>query len=208
LVSRVRTFALDGLGSFAWVAHDRLERASCAVAVDGGCVVIDPVDAHGVDAALLRLGPVVAVATLLDRHRRDSAAVAARHGAPLHIPLALGGAGIGLPGIEERTVIARRGWRETLLWLPERRLLVCPETIGTARYYLARADDPLGVHPFRRLSFPERPFEGLDPEAIAVGHGPPVTEHGASALGYLLARARSDALRAWVRAGRVFFSGA
>jgi hypothetical protein len=199
----VRTFALDGLGSFAWVADDRLERASCAVAVDGGCVVIDPVDAHGVDAALLRLGPVVAVATLLDRHRRDSAAVAARHGAPLHIPLALGGAGIGLPGIEERTVIARRGWRETLLWLPERRLLVCPETIGTARYYLARADDPLGVHPFRRLSFRSARSKGSIPR-----HSRSATEHGASALGYLLARARSDALRAWVRAGRVFFSGA
>ena len=201
----MQTFALDDHGSFAWLAADRLERASCAIAVDGGCLVVDPVDGPELDSALARLGPVVGVATLLDRHRRDSKTLAARHVAPLLAPEALGGAGIRLPGVEERTVLARRGWREALLWLPERHVLVCPETIGTVGYYLARADDPLGVHPFRRLFFPRRAFAGLEPATIAVGHGPPLTEDAASALGHVLARARADAFRAWARAGRAFF---
>ncbi len=202
----VRSFALDDRGSFAWGSHDRLERASCAIALDGGCLAVDPVDVPGLDRALAPLGPVVAVATLLDRHRRDAHAVASRHGAPLVLPAALGGAGIGIGGIEERTVTAARGWREALLWLPDRRLLVCPETVGTARYFLARSGDPLGVHPFRRLRFPAGAFEGLEPAAIAVGHGPPVTEDGGAALDFVRARARRDAARAWARAARVVFS--
>jgi hypothetical protein len=201
----VQTFVLDDRGSFAWVSDDRLERAACALACEGGCLVVDPVDRPGLDAALALLGPVLAVTTLLDRHRRDSGTVAARHGAPVVVPIALGGPGIGLPGVEERTVTAWRGWREALLWLPERGLLVCPETIGTARYFLARASDPLGVHPFRRFAFPRRAFAGLEPAVIAVGHGPPVTAGAADSLRFVLARAGGDALPAWIRMAGVFF---
>ncbi len=203
----MRTIALDDRGSFAWVVGDRLERSSCALSLNSGCVVVDPVDIPELDVALEQLGRVVGVVTLLDRHQRDSAAVAERHGAPRLVPTALGGSGIELDGLEVRTVTARRGWRETLLWLPARRVLVCPETLGTARYFLARRDDSLGVHPFRRLFFPHAAFAGLEPRAIAAGHGPPVTDGAEDALREVLARVKRDAPRAWLRLAPTFFSG-
>ena len=38
---------------------ERLQRASTAVAVEGGCLVCDPVDADGLDALLAGIGPVL-----------------------------------------------------------------------------------------------------------------------------------------------------
>ena len=198
----MKAFPLDDLGSLAWLAHpgEPLERASCAIAVEGGCLVVDPVDADGLDEALAAIGPVVGVATLLDRHQRDAATVAARHEAPRLLPAALGGDGIALPGIEERTVTKGRGWKEALLWLPERRLLVCVEAVGTGRFYLARDGDPLGIHPFSRVLGLRGAFEGIEPAVIAVGHGAPVTENAAAALRGAIDRKLSDLPRAWARA--------
>ena len=193
----VQSFPLDDRGSFAWLAEDGLDRASCALALDGGCVVVDPVDVPGLDRTLGPLGPVLGVATLLDRHQRDAALVAGRHAAPRLTPAALGG-GVRLPGIEERTVTDRRGWHEALLWLPDRRLLVCVETLGAGRFYLARADDRLGIHPLNRLRVPRRAFEGLEPAVIAFGHGPPLREDAPEELRRVLARARRDLPRAWL----------
>lgn len=196
----MQTFPLDDRGSFAWLAGDRLDRASCALALDAGCLVVDPVSVPGLGGLLEPLGPVLGVATLFDRHARDSAPLAERHGAPRLMPVALGGDGIALDGVEERTVATRRGWREALLWLPEPRLLVCTETLGTGRFYLARPDDPLGIHPFQRLHVGPDTFGGLEPAAIAVGHGPPLLEDATAALRRALASARRDMPRAWLRA--------
>ena len=80
---------LDEQGSFAWLAHpdEFMERASTAVALGGGgWLLVDPLDAPGLDEALAAGGEVRAVATLLNRHDRDAEAIAARHGAPRVFP--------------------------------------------------------------------------------------------------------------------------
>ena len=202
------TFPLDRRGSFAWVAGDWMRRAGSAIAVDGGCIVCDPVDGPGLDAALEPIGPVLAVWTLLVRHRRDGAQVAARHGAPLLQPAdvlaQIPPAGIDvllLAGSTARPI-------EVALWLADRRLLVCPEAVGTADYYLARPGERLGAHPFGRLRPPRAALAGIAPETIAVGHGPPLTDGAADALAGTLARARSDLPRAWLRILRMGTAGA
>ncbi len=197
---------LDDRGSFAWVAPDRIERASCALALDGGSLVVDPVDAPGLDEALARIGPVRAVIRLLDRHGRDAGAVAARHGVRVALPAVMGGEGVGAvaPGVQERTVVDRPGWREAMLWLPDRALLISTEVLGTAPHYLASDADPLGVHPLVRLAPPRGAFDGLEPSVIAVGHGRPVLEGAAGALREALGGARRELPRAWAHAARSF----
>lgn len=197
---------VDERGSFAWLAGpaDALDRASCAIAVEGGCVVVDPVDVPGLDEAVARIGPPLGVATLLDRHQRDAAKVAERLGVPRLLPRALGGPGISLAGVEERTVVDRPGWHEALLWLPDRRLLLCAEAVGTGRFYLARSGDPLGVHPLLRLFPPRRAFAGLEPQTIVGGHGAPLARDATAELRRVLASARSDLPRAFVNAAREY----
>jgi hypothetical protein len=197
----IEPLPLDDRGSFAWLAGagDPMTRSSCAVVVDGGCLVVDPVDMPGLDAALSAIGPVLGVVTLLDRHQRDAAVVAARLGVDRLLPRALGGAGLHLDGVEERTVIDRRGWHESLLWLPDRRLLVCAETLATADALLARAGDRLGMHPLARIHPPRRAFAGIDPLVIAVGHGPPLRDGASDALRRTLRTARRSLPRHWLR---------
>jgi hypothetical protein len=196
---------LDGNGSFAWLAHpeEPLERASCALALAGGVVLVDPVDAPGLDEAVGEVGKPLGVVTLLDRHQRDAASVAARLDVPRLLPRALGGPGLGLEGVEERTVVRGRFWQEALLWLESRRLLVCVEAIGSGRFYLAHADDRLGVHPVARLLRLRRAFAGIEPETIAVGHGRPLRSEAASELRRVLDRKLADLPRAWARAARL-----
>jgi hypothetical protein len=151
--------------------------------------VIDPVDLSGLDDALSAIGPVLGVVTLLDRHQRDAAVVATRLGVERMLPAVLGG-GLHVDGVEERTVIDRRSWHESLLWLPDRRLLVCAETLATADPFLAHARDRLGMHPLARIRVPRRAFAGLDPLVIAVGHGPPLRDGASPALRRTLDTAR------------------
>jgi len=47
--------------------------------------VFDPVDAPGVDDPLADLGTVAGVVVGLDRHKRDSAAIATRHDVPVYV---------------------------------------------------------------------------------------------------------------------------
>ncbi|CAA9539334.1 MAG: hypothetical protein AVDCRST_MAG79-1711 [uncultured Thermoleophilia bacterium] len=130
---------------------------------------------------------------MIDRHGRDAEAVAARHGAPRVVPAALAGKGrpLVVEGVQERVILAIAGWNEAALWLPERRLLVCVEAIGTNGFFLTSPDDRLGVHPLLRARPPRGALGGLDPLAVAVGHGPPVTEGAAEALEHALETARS-----------------
>ena len=142
---------LDEHGSFAWLAHpdEFMERASTAVALGGGgWLLVDPLDAPGLDEALAAGGEVRAVATLLNRHDRDAEAIAARHGAPRVFPriMASRGAPIALPEVQERTLWKRLRWYEAALWLPDRDLLIAPEALGTAGYYRA-GDERLAVAP-------------------------------------------------------------
>jgi hypothetical protein len=152
-------------------------RTSHALLADGRVYVIDPTDGEGVDERIRALGEPAAVLVLLDRHRRDSDAFAARFGVPVHetpsepIP--------GAP-FEFRAVVSFRFWRETALWWPERRVLVAADALGTVGYIRA-STEPLGVHPFLRPWPPRKALAGIDPEHVLVGHGEGVHGHGASA---------------------------
>lgn len=194
-------FPIDQAGSFVWIAHpqEAIQRASTALLLDGGWLLVDPLIAPGLDQAL-GSKPVCAVAILFQRHARDGRELARKLGAPLLVARALGGSGVKLAEVEERPLAAWRCWCEAILWLPDRGLLVCPETLGTIPHFLARDGDVLGVHPLARLLSSFQAFEGVRPERIAVGHGPPVREHAASALARVLRSPRRETPRAWARA--------
>jgi hypothetical protein len=91
------------------------------------------------------------------------------------------------------------GWRERALWWPDRRVLLVPESIGTAPVF-AVGRGPAGVHPVRRL-LPPSSLRAFVPEHLLVGHGAPL--HDADAAGGLidaLARSRSDLPRLLLKA--------
>ncbi len=170
---------------FGWIADEppRLERASHALVDDGRIWLIDPVHDPKAEARIDAFGRVVGVIQLLDRHERDSAALAARYEVPLHVAPR-----DGVPGSPFRVLRAvdLPTWREAALWWPERRTLVVADALGTASYFLAPGET-LGVHPLLRL-FPPRSLGKLAPEHVLCGHGDGV--HGAAA-----AHALSEALR-------------
>ena len=80
------------------------------------------------------------------------------------------------PAIEARRVVRFPGWHEVALWLPERRLLVAADVLGTVGYFLAattsRSASTRSIRPSRR----DARSGDLAPAAVAVGHGTPVTE--------------------------------
>jgi hypothetical protein len=171
----------------SWFTSNLMFKTSHALVDDGRVWIVDPVDAGDAVERAAALGEPAGVLQLLDRHNRDGAAVARRLGVPLHkVPDVLPDTPFSLLEID-----FGRGWRERAVWWPERRVLVVPESIGTAPVF-AVGPGPAGVHPMRRLAPPNalRPFL---PEHLLVGHGPPL-HHGDAAGGLLdaLDRSRSD----------------
>jgi hypothetical protein len=171
----LETHRLDDRGSFAWLAHpdEFLRRASTAIRLDSGWLLADPLDAPGLDAALAG-APVIGVTVLMGRHRRDADAIAVRHTVAVNAPLP--------HAVERRRTFRLPGWHEVALWLPERRLLVTADVLGTAGYFVAGDDEPLAVHPAARPVPPRNALGDLDPLAVAVGHGAPVTRDATVAL--------------------------
>jgi len=168
----------DGFeGGLGWTEPGFLARTSHALGVGGAVLVFDPVDVPGIDERIRALGEPEAVVQLLDRHERDSAAVAARLGVP-HLRMELGAHG-------ERgrliRIVWNRVWKEVAFWEPERRVLVVADALGTVGYFTA-ADEAIGVHPLLRLR-PPRGLGELEPEHILCGHGAGV--HGAAAAASL-----------------------
>jgi len=175
---------------FGWVDEEggSVSRTAHALAVEGRVYLIDPVEGAGVDERVAALGKPAGVIVLLDRHRRDSDAFAARLDVPLaETPYE------GVPGspFEFRRILRRRFWREVALWWPERRVLVAADALGTIGY-MRSPEELLGVHPFLRIRPPRRALAGLEPEHILVGHGEGL--HGPEAAP-ALARALSNARR-------------
>jgi hypothetical protein len=170
-----------------WVEDEFLERASHALVTESGTWLVDPVDSPRVD----ELANVTGVIQLLDRHNRDCAPIARRLGVQ-HVVLPLA------PIAPFVFVAVRRN--EVALWWPERRVLVCGDALGTARYYRG-GDERLAVHPLMRLRPPR--FD-LEPGVILCGHGPGVYEDAESALRDALRTSRRRipqqvvaAIRAW-----------
>ena len=101
-----------------------------------------------------------------------------------------------------------RSWHEVALWWPDRRVLVCADVLGTARYYRA-GDERLAVHPVLRVRPPRRQLGALQPEVILCGSRAKVSSKTPdAALREALSTSRrripgqaASALRAW-RASR------
>lgn len=182
----------DGVG---WLAHpdERMQRASHALVDDGDVWVVDPVDVPGLDDLLAEFGTVRGVVLLLDRHRRDSDTIAARHDVPVWAPQFFDGVeehfdapvrefrhDLGGSGMTAHRLVDNRFWQEALLLGPDEETLVVPEAVGTASYFTT-GDRPLGVHPMLRLRPPRR-LTRLAPERVLVGHGGGIHEDATAEL--------------------------
>jgi len=205
-------------GGVGWIAHpdERMQRASHALSVDGEVWVIDPVDAAGLDELLAEFGEVAGVVVLLDRHKRDAAAIANRHDVPVYLPHWFTGVTeeLGAPvvrfddelsetGIKTYRVVDNRFWQETALWNPADGTLMVPESVGTAAYFLA-GRERLGVHPMRRATPPRRQLGRFRPNRILVGHGEGILDDAAGTLETALTTARKRTPRLYAENARLF----
>lgn len=212
-------------GGVSWtVAGDSLRRTSHALAVGGSggdgsddgapepagdadVWLVDPVDPPGLDDLLADYGTVRGVVLLLDRHHRDTAALARRHDVAVHLPPVLAGeadevdwetetvAGeLDDTGFHQVTVVDNRLWHEATLIAPDLGTLVVPEAVGTAPLFVAD-DEPLGVHPGLRLFPPRRALGEFEPDRVLVGHGSGVFDDATTALRRALRNARRTAPR-------------
>ena len=193
----------DGFGGgFGWIVDEFMQRCSHALVEDGRVWAIDPVDGDGVEERIRAAGAPAGVLQLLDRHNRDCAALAARLGVRHHV--------VPQGSLGPFAFIAVRGtqsWNEVALWWSDRRVLVCADALGTARYYRA-GKERLAVHPLLRARPPSRELGPLQPNVILCGHGEGVLEDADTALREALSTSRrripgqlASAVRAW-RANR------
>ena len=195
-------------GGISWTLAgevDRMHRTSHALVTEEGVWVVDPVDAPGLDDELAELGEVAGVTLLLDRHKRDTAAVAQRHDVPVSLPTQLSGVAADLDapvvtysqslsetGFRTVPVVNNRFWHEVALRDPGTGTLVVPEAVGTVDLFTTDAER-LGVHPALRLFPPRDALGGLSPDRVLVGHGPGVFDDAANALRTALSRSRRSA---------------
>ncbi len=193
-------------GGVGWIAYpdETMQRASHAIAVDGEVWVLDPVDVDGLDDLLAEFGKVAGVAVLLDRHKRDAAAIAKRHDVSVHVPdfmadieddfdapVELFHRQLGETGYVAYPLVDNPFWKEAALYGEDDDVLFVPETVGTVDYFLAGAER-LGVHPMLRLK-PSRKLTRLDPERVLVGHGEGIHEDGADTLHEAITTSRRNA---------------
>lgn len=207
-------------GGIGWIAYpdETMQRASHALATDDGVYVVDPVDAAGVDDLVGEFGDVAGVLVLLDRHRRDSATVAARHDVPVFIPEWMTGVaskldapverlgdGLSDTGYEVRRVVDNPFWQEAALYDESAGVLLVPESLGTVNYFTT-GSETVGVHPFRRLT-PPRNLRSLSADRLLVGHGPGVERDAQRAIDDAVSNSVTRAPAAMVNAVKGFLSG-
>ncbi|MFD1588579.1 hypothetical protein ACFR9U_16495 [Halorientalis brevis] len=191
----------DGVG---WIAFpdETMQRASHAFAIDGDVWVCDPIDVEGLDDLLAEFGDVAGVVILLDRHKRDAATVANRHGVAVHVPdwmdgvvdeidapaerihLELADTGVGV-----HKLVDNRFWQEAALYIEDRDELIVPESVGTADYFLV-GSERLGVHPMLRMKPPKK-LRRFSPDRVLVGHGAGIHDDASKALSDAVAGARA-----------------
>lgn len=188
----------------SWIAYpdETMQRASHVLETDAGAIVVDPVDGEDIDDLFAEFGDVAGVVILLDRHKRDCAAVANRHDAPVYVPNGLSGVGSDIDAAAEpirrqipgtdygvHTLTSNPFWKEAALYGETDDSLVVTEALGTASYFRT-GDERLGVHPMLRLT-PPRKLRRLDPERILVGHGHGVMDDAVTALTEAIRGSRS-----------------
>ncbi len=195
----------DGVG---WIAYpdEKMRRASHAVESEGDLWIVDPVDAAGLDDLLGEYAAPAGVVVLLDRHKRDSAAVANRHDVPVYVPEWMSGVADALDAPIERfdgrvagfdaiRLVDNPLWQEAVLFDGE--TLVVPEALGTVEYFRA-PDESLGVHPMLR-AFPPRRLREYNPDRLLVGHGEGVFEDVGRTIRDAVERARRTAIPMYLK---------
>jgi hypothetical protein len=171
---------------FGWKEEGFLERASHVLVTGSSAWLIDPLDADGLEERVRAAGRPAGVIQLLDRHKRDCAALAERLAVPLHVVPFEDVDGAPFSFLR---LVRLPGWKEAALWWPAERVLVCADALGTASYFRARGER-LGVHGFLRLT-PPRALRGLAPRHVLCGHGEGIHgEEAAVALAEALATSR------------------
>jgi hypothetical protein len=194
-----------------WIAHpeETTGRASHAVESEGGLWIIDPVDAEGLDELLEARADPTGVVVLLDRHARDSAAIANRHGVSVHVPAWMSGVAEKLDapirrfegelaGFEVERLIDNPLWQEATLFDGE--TLVVPEALGTVGYFRA-SGEKLGVHPMLRPVPPKR-LRSHDPDRLLVGHGEGIAEDVGDSIRRAIDNSRRTAVRLYLESAR------
>jgi hypothetical protein len=183
----------------SWVVDEPMQRACHALVADGSVWFVDPVEVDDLVDRGAALGKPAGVLQLLDRHKRDCAAVAERLGIEhLDVPDAV-------PGSPFEAIAAHRfpGWKETALWWPAQSALVVAEIVGTNSIYNA-GQGGVGMHPMLR-AWPPKSIRGYQPTHLLVGHGSPV--HGpeaAAGLEHAYERSRRDIPKALVNLPRAY----
>lgn len=187
-------------GGFSWIADpdEDARRASHALLTETGALVVDPVDAGGIDERLREAGGVTGVVVLQDRHTRDAAALARRHDVAVSVPewasltrekldgeAGDAGPAVAETGYELRELRRDDEWEEAALWSEATGTLVVPETLGTLPAF-RDGDAALGLHP-AASAVPER-VAGVEPARVLVGHGTGVHEAATEALAAALGR--------------------
>lgn len=193
---------------FTWIAYpdEGMQRASHALDTKAGIWLVDPIDADSLDERIAELGEVTGVVLLLDRHERDAARIADRHGVPVtrppgitrkvDVPATDVTGGLPETDFEFLEVLDWPGWHEVALW--DGGTLVVPESLGTNAFGKA-GKEPVGLNPVSRLS-PPKHLAQYEPERLLVGHGSPVLEGATPAMQDALANARRRIPNAWLRA--------
>jgi hypothetical protein len=206
-------------GGTGWLAYpeEGMQRASHALDGEEGLWLVDPVDFPALDEFLAERGEVRGIVLLLNRHKRDAAAIARRHDVAVHVPHFMDGVLSSLDaevkpvrhelpdseyGVHE--VIDNPFWKEALLYGEETDTLVVGESVGTNEFNRTR-EERLGVHPMLRLT-PPRILRRLEPERILVGHGEGVFENAAAALTDALDNSRRRAPRVFANSVRALLS--
>jgi hypothetical protein len=203
-------------GGVGWIAYpdETMQRASHAVESDGGLWLVDPVDVEGLDDLLAEYADPEGVVVLLDRHKRDAAAIATRHDVPVYVPEWMDGVVEKLDAPTRRfdreladfdviRLINNPLWQEAVLFDGE--TLVVPEALGTADYFRA-AEEPLGVHPMLRL-FPPRALRSYDPDRLLVGHGDGIDENVGRTIRRAIDGSRRNAMALYAKSVRELLGG-
>jgi hypothetical protein len=136
--------------------------------------LVDALDRPEAIDRALELGKPAGVIQLLDRHERDCAALAAR----LEVPHLVAPEEVPGSPFTCIPVMRRKHWRESAVWWPDARTLVCADALGTNPFYTA-GKAPLGVHVLLRLT-PPKALGAFRPDRILVGHGEGLVGSGTS----------------------------